>query len=137
MLIIPMQISVTSATQSTEGGKSHYVIIGTLSPRYKLLYMMMSSLKTKKSDQQTDIDRFDLIEMSIKKGFIHNNKRQNGLVGRVFANRPGSIPGRVIPKTIKKVLDTSLLNTQQYNVRIKGKVKQSRERSSVLPYTSV
>ena len=43
-------------------------------------------------------------------------------VGRVFANGPGdlgSISGRVIPKTFKIVLDTSLLNTQ-YNVRIKG-----------------
>ena len=35
------------------------------------------------------------------------------------------------------VLDTSLLNTQQYKVRIKGKVEQYRETSSVLPYTSV
>ena len=51
--------------------------------------------------------------------------------------RPGSIPGRVIPKTLKMVLDTSLLNTQQYKVRIKGKMKQSRERSSTLPYNSV
>ena len=58
-----------------------------------------------------------------------------GLVGRVFANGPGdlsSIPGRVIPKTLKMVLDTSLLNTLQYKVRIKGKVEQSRERSSTL-----
>ena len=31
------------------------------------------------------------------------------------------------------VIDTSLLNTQQYKVRIKGKVEQSRERSSALP----
>ena len=63
-----------------------------------------------------------------------------GLEGRVFANGPGdlgSIPGRVIPKTLKMVLDTSLLNTQQYKVCIKGKVEQSRERSSALPYTSV
>ena len=30
-------------------------------------------------------------------------------------------------------LDTSLLNTQQYKVIIKGKVEQSRERSSALP----
>ena len=62
-----------------------------------------------------------------------------GLVNRVFANGPGddgSIPGRVIPKTLKRVLDTSLLNTQRYEVRIKGKVEQSRERSSVLSYTS-
>ena len=62
------------------------------------------------------------------------------LVGRVFANGPGdlgSIPGRVIPKTSKMVLDTSLLNTQPNKVRIKGKVEQFRERSSALPYTSV
>ena len=35
------------------------------------------------------------------------------------------------------VLDTSLLNTQHYKARIKGKVEQSRERSSTLPYTSL
>ena len=48
----------------------------------------------------------------------------------MFANSPGdlgSIPGRVIPKTQKMVLDASLLNTQYYKVRIKGKVEQSRE----------
>ncbi len=49
----------------------------------------------------------------------------------------GSIPGQVIPKTLKMVLDASLLNTQQYKVRIKGKVEQSRGRSNALPYTSV
>ena len=49
----------------------------------------------------------------------------------------GSIPGHVIPKTLKIVLDASLLNTQQYKVYIKSKVEQSRERSSALPYTSV
>ena len=36
----------------------------------------------------------------------------------------GSIPGRVIPKTQKMVLDASLLNTQHYKVQIKGKVEQ-------------
>ena len=48
------------------------------------------------------------------------------LVGKVFANGQrdlGSIPGRIIPKTLKMVLDTSLLNTQQYKVRIKGKME--------------
>ena len=53
-----------------------------------------------------------------------------GLVGRVFVNSLEdlvSIPGRVIPKTLKMVLDTSLLNTQQYKLRIKGKVEQSRK----------
>ena len=63
-----------------------------------------------------------------------------GLVGRVFTNRPGnlgSIPGCVIPKTLKMVLDTSLLNTQQDKVRMKVKVEQFRERSCALPYTLV
>ena len=40
----------------------------------------------------------------------------------------GSIPGRVIPKTRKMVLDATLLNTQHYKVGTKGKVEQSRER---------
>ena len=63
-----------------------------------------------------------------------------GLVNRVFANSLGglcSIPGRVIPKTLKMVLDTSLLYTQQYKVGNKGKVEQSRERSSALPTVAV
>ena len=49
-------------------------------------------------------------------------------MGTVFANGPGnlgSIPVRVMPKTLKMVLDTSLLNNQQYKVRIKAKVDQS------------
>ena len=70
---------------------------------------------------------------------MHPN-RLISLVGRVFANGPGdlgSIPGRVIPKTLKMVLDTILLNNQQYKVRIKGKMEKSRERNSTLPYTSM
>ena len=63
-----------------------------------------------------------------------------GLMGRMFVNSPGdrgSIIDHVIPKTLIMVFDTSLLSTKQYKVRIKGKVEQSRERSSVLLYTSV
>ena len=58
-----------------------------------------------------------------------------GMMVRVFANglgNLGSIPGRVIPKTQKMVLDATLLNSQHYKVRIKGKVEQSREKSSAL-----
>ena len=47
-----------------------------------------------------------------------------GLMCRVFENGLGdrsSILGRIIPKTQKMVLDTALLNTQHYKVRIKGK----------------
>ena len=57
-------------------------------------------------------------------------------MSRGLANGPGdpvSIPGGVIPKTLKMVLDPFLLNTQQYKVRIKGKVEQSRENSSAIP----
>ena len=57
-------------------------------------------------------------------------------MGRVYANGPGDLgskTSRIIPKTLKMVLDTYLLNTQQYKVRIKSKVEQSRERSSALP----
>ena len=58
----------------------------------------------------------------------------------MFANRSGEVgspPGRVIPKTLKMVLDASFLNIQQYKENIRGKVEQSRERSSALPYTLV
>ena len=63
-----------------------------------------------------------------------------GMMVRVFANGPGDlhlIPGRVIPKTQKMVLDASWLNIQHKKVRIKGKVEQSKERSRALLYTSV
>ena len=53
---------------------------------------------------------------------------------RVFANGPGDqglIPGRVIPKTQKMVLDASLFNTQHFKVRIK--VKWSNPGKGVAP----
>ena len=40
-------------------------------------------------------------------------------MSRVFANSPGdqgSIPGGVIPKTQKMILDPALLNTQYYKL---------------------
>ena len=46
---------------------------------------------------------------------------------RVFANGLGdlgSVPGQVIPKTQKMVLDASLLNSQHYKVRNESKMKQ-------------
>ena len=58
----------------------------------------------------------------------------------MFANGTGDlglIPSRIILKTLKMVLDTSFLNTQHYKVPIKGKVKQSRERSSAPLHLSV
>ena len=49
-------------------------------------------------------------------------------MSRVFVNGPGdqvSILGRETPKTQKIVLDATLLSTQHYKVKIKGKVEQS------------
>ena len=79
------------------------------------------------------------IHLQIIYAYIYIVNRGIGLMSRVFANGPGdrgSFPGRVIPKT-QMVLDTVLLNTQHYKVRIRGKVGQSREWSSSLPFTSV
>ena len=89
-------------------------------------------------------ERDHFLSLDLMMFIVHNLGRLrvgNWLIGqvvRVFANGPGgSIPSRVIPKTLKIVLDTSLLNTHQYKIRIKGKVDQSKERSSALPYISV
>ena len=67
-----------------------------------------------------------------------SQKRSLILVGRVFTNGPGdlgSIRGRVIPKTFKMILDTSLLTLT--NIRHLSRVKWSRERSTTLPYISM
>ena len=58
------------------------------------------------------------------------------IIELVFANGLEdrcSIPGRVISKTQTLVLDVALLCPQHYEVRIKGKVEQSREWSGALP----
>ena len=53
------------------------------------------------------------------KNRIKENLKENRLIGQVsreFVNGLGdlgSIPGWVIPKTLKMVLDTTLLNTKQ------------------------
>ena len=76
----------------------------------------------------------------ITESFTYLHNWLIGQMGRVFTNGLGdlgSILGCVIPKTLKMVLDPSLLNTQQYKVCIKGKVEQYRKRSSALPYNSV
>ena len=45
---------------------------------------------------------------------LWSNEFANGSGGR------GSIPGRVIPKTLKMILDTSLINTPHGKVRKMG-----------------
>ena len=76
-------------------------------------------------------------EMNWKQWCIY---RFIGLVVRVFDTGSvdrGSVPGWVITKTQEMLLDTALHNTQHYKVRIKGRMSQSRERSSALHYTTV
>ena len=60
-------------------------------------------------------------------------------MSRVFANGPGdwaSIPVWSY-KILKVVVDSALLSTQHYKVRIKNKVEKYQEWSSALPYTMV
>ena len=75
---------------------------------------------------------FVQILMSIRELYIYQFM---GIVVRVFTNGPrdqGSIPGWVIPKTKKMVLDTSLLNTQHYKVW--NKSKWSNPGNNVAPF---
>ena len=86
------------------------------------------------------VDWFYSISTLVDMLYVMSVYRAIDLMSRVFANGPrdrGSIPGRVMPKTQKMVLDATLLNTQYYKIRIEGKVEQSRERSNALPYTSM
>ena len=71
------------------------------------------------------------VSWAIGKHSTHWAKALVGIMVRVFANSPGdrgSIPGQVIPKN---------QNIQHYKIHIKGKMEQSRERSSTLPYILV
>ena len=96
------------------------------------MYNMTCSLDLNRIDRDWTLVHPTIVRNSVS-GFLYSTGYfipDIGLGVRVFANGPGdlgSIPGRVIPKTRKKVLDASLLNTQHYKVWIKGKVEQSRE----------
>ena len=54
---------------------------------------------------------------------------------RQWPGRPEFKPRSSHTKDLKMVLDASLLYTQHYKVRMKGKVGQSWERSSALSNT--
>ena len=81
-----------------------------------------------------------MISLFYQENILFTYLYSTGPLSRVYANGPGdqgSIPGQVLPKTQKMVLDAALLSNQHYKVRIKGKVEQSWEWSSTLPYTLV
>ena len=65
--------------------------------------------------------------------YIYLAHLSSGESVRKWSGKHGFNPSRMIPKTQKMVLDASLLNTEHYKVRIKGKLEQSGERSRVLP----
>ena len=95
-----------------------------------LLYGCTIWTLTKRLEKKLDGNYTKWCEQYWTSIYIYIKVPDIGLAVRVFANGPGdlgSIPGRVIPKTQKMVLDASLLNTQHYKVRIKGKVEPSRE----------
>ena len=75
--------------------------------------------------------------LPVAEGF---DKYTISIMVRAFANGPGDrilIPGRVIPKTQKMVLDASLLNTKHYKVWIKGKWSNPGNGVAPFPYTSM
>ena len=65
--------------------------------------------------------------------YIQPKHWTGGLVFATGQRDLSSIPGRLIPKTLKMVLDTSLFNIQRYKECIKGKMKQPREMNSAIP----
>ena len=54
-----------------------------------------------------------------------------------MGQKPGVMSQVESYQRLKKWYDTSLLNTQNYKVRFKGKVEQSREKNGTFIYTSV
>ena len=81
------------------------------------------------------------MKYQVQNGKISQNYAETEIfcTNRVISVHTGSLANDLGESrlTLKMVLDTSLLNTQQHKVRIKDKVEQSRERSSAPPYTSV
>ena len=70
--------------------------------------------------------------------YIYIYNRHISQVDRVFANGLGdlgSIPGRVIIKTLKMVLDTALLNTQEYKVRERERENGKERKGPTKMYT--
>ena len=60
-----------------------------------------------------------------------------GLVDKVLVREYGFNPQSSHTKYLKILLHATLLYTQHYKVRVKGKVEQSSERNCVFLYTSV
>ena len=77
-------------------------------------------------------------------GFSHKSSSMSTLTSESFDSRDWFLGNTGVQSQVgsyqrlfKMILDTALLNTLHYKVRIKGEVEQSRERSSDLPYISM
>ena len=111
---------------------SKFFVLRIVTWSYNCLLIIINYLKWYKCVQTND---FNQIEIITRQHIIITGHWYNGLSVRQWPGRPGFLfPGRVIPKTQKMVLDSSLLNTRHYKVRINGKMEQFRERSSALPF---
>ena len=100
---------------------SIYLLLHTWSNLYVIFFKFISlSLSLSLSHTHTHTHTLCEVESFVKYVFRDGSNSQV----RQWSRRPGFNP-------------TSLLNTQQYKIRIKGKVEQFTARSSALPYTSV
>ena len=84
------------------------------------------------------IDQIDLVDNGFELQLLHKLLKPwyCNLVSRMFTNGPGdwgSVPGQVIPKTQKMVLDATLLYTRHY-IRYVSRVKWSNSEKVVVPF---
>ena len=103
---------------------------------------LQSALVTSDDDGDSSEEELTVnVLETVFKGYSGTDGNFNSFIlYSVFIKDPGdqgSIPGQIRPKTQKMVLDASLLYTQHYKVWIRGKMEQSRKRSSALLYTLV
>ena len=106
-------------------------LIGSTKKFLRTLYVQIG-LSTKTFLRATK--KINIVKKKQNKNSCIPAHRHNGWV---FANSPGgrgSIAGQVIPKIKKIVLDSCLLNTQDYNVWIKGKWSNPVKR--VVPFST-
>ena len=96
-------------------------------------YELLHKFATELTDHLIYVDQLSVnTECRLEDLPRSTNNNDDGIANGLGVLR--SIPSRVMRKTQKMVLDTSLLNTQDYKVRIKRNGEVSRQRNSALPY---
>ena len=100
--------------------------------KYKLILYQVILLTRKASKKRERTELICLFLTFYYKHYIAGHWH-DGYSVRQWPWRPGFNPRSVIPETKTMLLDATLLNTQHYKVRIKGKVSQSWKKSIALP----